>query len=580
MAKLEKRPVKMSDPSYRGRVAEKRKANLDRSAQLTERRASERIKEYSRPNKQQKYARDLDILDKVNENTRGEVGYKLLGHRKLRIESKGQLTRERGIILKTRKVIERSADAEAAVLRRYEKDSWRQKKTEEYDKDNQLRTKSVVRKDGRYKEDWVRDDKGILIRTRYFNNRWQDGRLFRPVSEVLSRADQSGYRMLIRRKGFGEKVFERDPNGNLELMSRKGPLWSKYARKSADRKTSTTDVSHLGGLFRKSYQSRLDQNGNVLSKDMRYRRVLWNKESAEYDDRGQMRKATHTLGKLYKKETEYLDGAVKKMTRSILGIKFSAKIRDLSDSELEARKLRTEEATLHAAAWEPEPVVDRSREEVATRPGALETSLGETQSASRSERRETDSDEKLDPLNSTNIPATSDRDDLLAAMANWGEAEQPDNASPGRQKEGDALSAAMRRRNERVPVQVKGGPRSTSRSERRETDCDEKSDRLNSSNVPKATSDRDELLAAMAKWGEAEQPDNASPGRQKEGDALSAAMRRRNERVPVQIKEKADVMGSMQPERSRSDLRSEILQSQANAAWTRGFDSRSVTYSR
>ncbi|MGX5806057.1 virA/G regulated protein, partial [Bradyrhizobium sp. Arg314] len=357
MAKIEKKAVKMSDPSYRGRAAEKRKTNLDLRARLTERRASERIEGYSRANKQEKYTSDLDILDKVDEDTRGEVGYKLLGNRKLRIDNKGQLTRERGIILKTRKVIERSADTGASILRRFEKDSWRTKKTEEYDKDGQLRSKSVVRKDGRYKENWVRDEKGTLIRTSYFNNRWQDRRLFRPISEELSSADLNGRRILTRRQFASEKVFERNQDGNLELISRKGPLSFRHTRTSADRKTSKTYVSYLGGLFSNSYQSRLDQNGDLLSKDILCRRTLWSKSSAEYDDKGRITKATSTVWKLYGSESQYLGGEVKKVTKNVLGVKFSTKIKMMSDRELEAQKLRAEEAATHSAAWEPKPLV-------------------------------------------------------------------------------------------------------------------------------------------------------------------------------------------------------------------------------
>ncbi|WP_162003225.1 hypothetical protein [Microvirga tunisiensis] len=374
MAKIKKMPVKNKDSSYRDRAAGRRRNDLDRSAALTEHSAIKRLNKYNQPHKQKKYAKDVEILGKVYASTRGEVSYSIFGNKRLRIDKPGELTRERGIFRKTRKTLKHGTEPGTVYVRKYEKESWRKKRSYNYDENGKLLSQSIVRKDGSFRENWERDEKDQLIRTSYYTNRIRDGGYFRSISEELSKPDKNGYRTLTRKKGSNEKVFERDADGNLTLIGRKSRSVSKYSRTSADRRTARTDIRHFGGMFSKSYESLLDKDGAILSKDIRSVRRLWNKRSAEYDDSGQLDSTKHTFGKLYKSRTKYIGEETKLVTRRLLGIKLGTKLKALSEGELDAQKLRAEEAKEHAAVWEARTFVYPLPEPGTTRRlGALQT---------------------------------------------------------------------------------------------------------------------------------------------------------------------------------------------------------------
>jgi len=303
----------------------------------------------------------MDLLARAGEGYRGEVAYNPLSNKKLKIEKEGELTRERGVFRKTRKVQKRDDDGNVYVGR-LEKESRRKKATYEFDANGELTGKSAERKDGSFEEKWERDENGELIRTKFSTSRLRDVGFGPAVSEEMSASfERAGrkYRTLTRQKGSKKKVFERDGEGNLELIGRESGSFSKYTRKSRDGKTSQTDIKH-GSRFGKSYKSRLDADGKELSRDITSVRRLWNKHSAKYDDEtGKMTSAKHTFGKLYESETTYGETHRYK-ARKILGLRLSSKLEALSTQELADQQLRADDAAQHKDAWSSGIVVHQT----------------------------------------------------------------------------------------------------------------------------------------------------------------------------------------------------------------------------
>lgn len=285
-----------------------------RKALLTEEEASRKRARFETLEQKQKYAADMQIVDKLGADFRGEISYKRLGNKRVRVGNSKELTREHGILRKTRKVLKRSAETGDVYLGLHEKRTWRSVSSHFYAEDGTLRAKHVKYKDGRFEEKWERDENGLLIRTQYVNR----NRLFQSISERLSAPYRSGaenrlFRELTRQKGSTQETFERDDKGNLELIGRKRLGFSKTLTKTADRQTSRTTIRKLGGAFSKSYSSLLDKEGNELGRDISSHRRLLNKRSAVYDDAsGQLKSTKHTFGKIYKSETAYLNSDVKK----------------------------------------------------------------------------------------------------------------------------------------------------------------------------------------------------------------------------------------------------------------------------
>ncbi|MBO9126486.1 MULTISPECIES: virA/G regulated protein [Rhizobium] len=341
------------------RRSAKRLSEQTRKALLTEEEATRTLARFETPDQKRKYAADMQIIDKLDAGFRGEISYKMLGNKRLRVDSPDELTREHGILRKTKKVLKRNAETGDIYLGLHEKKTWRSVSSHLYAEDGTLRAKLVKYKHGRFEEKWERDENGLLIRTRHVNR----NRLFQPISEKVSAPYRSGpenrvFRELTRQKGSKQEIFERDDKGNLELVGSKRLGFSKNLTKAADRQTSRTTIRKLGGAFSKSYSSLLDKEGNELGRDISSHRRLFNKRSAVYDDAsGQLKSTKHTFGKIYKSETAYLNADVKKVSKKILGVTVRRKLTALSEQEHDAQKLRNLESIEHRKAWQKRAVI-------------------------------------------------------------------------------------------------------------------------------------------------------------------------------------------------------------------------------
>ncbi|PAP98948.1 effector protein (plasmid) [Mesorhizobium mediterraneum] len=355
MVDIGKKPVKLRDPLYKQARAAKREEEQRSRALETAQQARGIQRELERPSKQKRYAKEMDIFDNVEEGYRGEVGYKLLGNKRLRIHKSGERTRKSGIVNRTTEVLKRDADSGSVYIGRLEREGWRKKKSYEFDAKGDLHSLSRERNDGSFRERWERDETGNLIRTSYFTNRLRDGRIFRAISEEMSAPYQSGpdnkkYRILTRRKGSKTEVFERDEDGNLELVGRKTSGFRKYSTKSRDGKTKETEIKSLFGS--KSYKSLLDVHGNEVGRNIILHRKLLNKRSATFDDKtNQLTGAKHTFGKIYKSETRYFSNGTKVVSKKILGLKLRTDLKNLTSDESKAREMGAEEASHHKEAW-------------------------------------------------------------------------------------------------------------------------------------------------------------------------------------------------------------------------------------
>lgn len=375
MAEIEKKPAKIRDSKYRTRVVRRRGSDLALAARLAELDAQRRINRYSRSSELNRNEKDLGLFERIDPSKRNAVvrsrpwGW---GNKKLRIDKDGAFVRERGRFRKTRKSLSRDAESRA-VVGKFEQESFRKKTTESY-RDGELLSKNVTRKNGSYEESWERSKGGKLIRTKYSTSRIRDGGLFRSISEDLSGADTNGYRTLTREKGGlfkNKKVFETDENGeNLKLLGRRSRTFSKFSTISKNRDFANVDIRHFGGLFSKSYSSRLDADGNPISKDIGARRKLLSKRSLTYQ-KGQLKSTNHTFGnsKLYKHSVDYTAGdGLKTVKKKLFGLTIYNDTVDLSPSEIEANELRKGEAQEHNALW---------KAEIAQREAAQKASGGE-----------------------------------------------------------------------------------------------------------------------------------------------------------------------------------------------------------
>ncbi|RNJ41484.1 effector protein [Mesorhizobium erdmanii] len=355
MADIGKKPVKLRNPAYKQARSARREEDQRFRALETAQQALGIRRELERPSKQKRYAKEMDIFDSVEEGYRGEVGYKLIGNKRLRIHKDGERTRKSGIVNRTTEVLKRDPDSGSVYIGRLEKEGWRKKRSYEFDAKGELHSLSRERNDGSFRERWERDETGKLIRTSYFTNRLRDGRIFRPISEEMSAPYESGpdnkkYRILTRRKGSKTEVFERDEDGNLELVGRKAGGFRRYSTKSRDGRTRETAIKSLFGS--KNYKSLIDANGNEVGRNIRSHRRLLNKRSATYDEKtNQLTGAKHTFGKMYKSETRYLSNGTKVVSKEILGVKLSTDLKKLTSDESKAREMGAEEAAQHKEAW-------------------------------------------------------------------------------------------------------------------------------------------------------------------------------------------------------------------------------------
>lgn len=367
MAKLEKKRTKLRDADYKNVGASTRQHDQSFQTQVVKARAANIMKRLEQPDKRIRYNKDMELLDQVGKEYRGEVAYSLLGNKKLKIDKEGELTRERSRLRafrgveRKKKVQKRDSDGNL-YIGRLEKDNRFRISSYDFDAKGELIAKSARDKDGRFEEKWERDENGELIRTKYSTSRFRDVGFRSPVSEEMSGSfERAGkqYRTLTRQRGARKNVFERDEKGNLELVGRESRNHSKYIAKAEDGKTSKTDIRHRG-KFGKSYQSRLDPEGNEIGRDITSIRRLWNKRSADYHpETGRMTRAKHTFGKFYKSETQF-DETHKYTTRKILGLRLlPAKLKALSQREVEANADRADIALQHEDAWKDAIVVHR-----------------------------------------------------------------------------------------------------------------------------------------------------------------------------------------------------------------------------
>lgn len=456
MVDIQKKPINLRDPVYKNARSARREADQHLRARETADEARRIDREVRRPSKQTTYAKEMELFDKVKEGYHGEIGYKLLGNKKLAIDKNGERTRKRGVVRKTTEVLKRVPQSDTVYISQLEREDWRKKARYDFDATGELRSHSLELKDGSFRENWERDENGHLIRTSYYTNRFLDGRFFRAISEEISAPYESGadnkkYRILTRTKGSRKEVFERDEDGNLELIGSETRGFSKHSRKSKDRRTEITETKTLFGV--KSYTSLLDPQGNELGRNITSHRRLWNKRSATFDETThQLTEAKHTLGKLYKRETKYVGFDAKIVTTTVLGIKWKTRLKGLQEHEQSAQKMRAAEAMQHKVAWENTgPFDSPSNRENSI---ACETTRSQLTHSSHSERPRVGGDDYPNSISPRNIDkillaapsqATAAREILLASgSANKSEALQDDfsKAQPPSYRSSSAASAA------------------------------------------------------------------------------------------------------------------------------------------
>ncbi|NTI26894.1 virA/G regulated protein (plasmid) [Rhizobium rhizogenes] len=388
MVSITKKTVAKS-PTIDMRRATQRLVEQMRNAVLTEEKAMKRRGRFEAPQKKQKYAADIRLVDKLGADFQGEISYKLLGNKRLRVDNARELTREHGLLRKNMKVLKRNLETGEFHLSLHERKTWASVTRHQYGEDGTLRTKHVKHRDGRFEEKWERDENDTLIRTRYVNRGRLNRRLFQGTSEEMTAPYRGGpenrlYRKLTRQVGSKRETFERDDKGNLELIARKGLGFSKNSTKAEDRNTSHTRIRKLGGAFNKSYRSLLDKEGNELGRDILSHRRLFNKRSAIYDDAtGELKGTKHTFGKLYKNEAEYLGDQVIKVSKKILGVTVQRRLRGLNEQEHDAQTLRALESVRHKQAWQEREAVPRSSQKGAAVPQLVLAGLAQNELGSR-----------------------------------------------------------------------------------------------------------------------------------------------------------------------------------------------------
>ncbi|CCM79810.1 MULTISPECIES: virulence VirE3 protein (VirA/G regulated protein) [Rhizobium] len=347
------------------RRSAKREADHLLEARLAEVEAGKKRANFDNFEKQRKYAGDIQIVKKLGNKFRGEISYEPLRNKRLRVDNPGELTRENGLFSKTKKILTLGAGEENKFhVSLLERKTWRGLSRLSYTEDGTLLAKHVKYRDGTLEEKWERDEKGALMRTRYVNRGW----LSKAVSEEMSDPYRRGleekiYRKLFRRKGSRHETYEREDNGNLNLVDSKvsGFAFSRRSTKAVNHETSQTQVRKLGGAFSKSYRSRLDKDGNEIARDILEHRRLLNKRSAVYDDvSGKLKSKKHTVGRIFKSEAIYQQGDVKQVTKKILGVTVLRKTTLLNERERDARTLRAEESAFHKRLWQEHSVPAQS----------------------------------------------------------------------------------------------------------------------------------------------------------------------------------------------------------------------------
>ncbi|WFS26158.1 hypothetical protein [Rhizobium rhododendri] len=352
--------VSISKKAVPGRALGKRRSakrafEQRQVALAVEQKAIDLRSRFETSGKQERYAADFRLMDRLDGPV-GEISYKRLGNKRLSVEKEGELTREHGIVRKIRTVFQRNLHSGAIDLKTYQRKGFRGSSSYVFDDNGKLQARQKKDLRGRVLEDWKREG-GQMIRTRYVNKRRLGSALIRPVSEEMSapyrsRADNRLYRKLTRRKGGKSETFERDDNGNLELVSSKSSFSSMRQIKAGDRKTSETYSRKLGGAFSKSHRSLLDHDGKEVARDILSHRRLFNKRSAVYDSNtGMLKRAKHSFGKLYKHEVDYINKDVKRESHTFLGVTVQRRYKNLSKRESNDWHLRETQFAEHMKTW-------------------------------------------------------------------------------------------------------------------------------------------------------------------------------------------------------------------------------------
>ena len=167
--------------------------------------------------------------------------------------------------------------------------------------------------DGEYEEIWEADENGQLRQTRL-----RDGDYYEELSDELS----DGSRELLILDGRKEHIYSVNSDGTVRFQERSTSSFRKSTEVLEGGTRSRTEISHLKGIYSKSYESRLGENGERLDKTRTGRRVGWYKSTYNLDGDGESMSRKTTFGKLYKKNVEYdVEGGEKRVERRILGIR-------------------------------------------------------------------------------------------------------------------------------------------------------------------------------------------------------------------------------------------------------------------
>ncbi|MCP1200612.1 hypothetical protein [Notoacmeibacter sp. MSK16QG-6] len=172
---------------------------------------------------------------------------------------------------------------------------------------------------GRYSEEWQQDENG-----KFQEHSFRDGN----YSRELGRENADGSRELYIVNGRKQELYRIEEDGRISPQMRSTSTFSKTISmvEGSGGTRSRTDINHFGGLYSKSYESRLDERGQRMDKTSTGRRVGLYESRYKLDSEGRLQSRSRSFGFLASKTVDYEDDTgLKNVKVKILGVK----VRDL-----------------------------------------------------------------------------------------------------------------------------------------------------------------------------------------------------------------------------------------------------------
>ncbi|RLQ85242.1 hypothetical protein [Notoacmeibacter ruber] len=167
----------------------------------------------------------------------------------------------------------------------------------------------------RYSEEWQQDENGIFQEQSFRSGNY---------SRELGRQNSDGSRDLYVVNGRKQSLYRIEEDGRVTPQMRSTSTFSKNIRmvEGSGETRSRTDISHLRGLYRKSYESQLDDHGHRMDKTHTGRRVGLYESKYRLDPDGQLRSRKRSFGFLASRTVNYEGGGnTKDVKVKVLGVK-------------------------------------------------------------------------------------------------------------------------------------------------------------------------------------------------------------------------------------------------------------------